>query len=359
MNRVHNFTAGPCTLPTEVLEEVAAEMADFEGTGMGIVETSHRTPIYDAVHSNALDRVRSISGAPDNFEIAFIPGGATMMFSLIPLNLLGGGGRGGYLGTGAWANRALADARRCGAEVYSVWDADGPTAIPPAEFHLEKDTRYLHITPNETIDGVRMVRFPKVEVPLVADVSSEYLARPIDWNRMGLVYGGVQKNLAPAGIALVFVRTDLLEGERLLGSATNLSWYTANRALGNTPPMFQIYLMGKMLRWIEDRGGVAGLEKASTEKAGMIYDVIDASGFYSSPVPAEIRSLTNVVFRLPTEDLEKQFVAEAETAGMVGLKGHRSVGGIRASLYAGLPVESAATLAQWMRDFEQEHSSTG
>lgn len=354
MNRVHNFTSGPCTLPTEVLEEVRDELLDFAGSGMGIFEISHRTPIYGQVHTEAIDAVRRISGVPDDFEVVFVPGGATMMFSLLPLNLLGGGGKGGYVGTGSWAGRALADARRTGAEVYSAWDCGGEPLMPPSDIAIEKDTRYLHITTNETIDGTRMVDFPEVDVPLAADMSSEYLARPIDWGRMGVVYGGVQKNLAPAGMALVFVRSELLADEPVLGSATNLAWYASNHSLGNTPPMFQIYVMVKMLRWIEAKGGVPGLEKATAEKAGMIYDVIDGSDFYRSSVPEKIRSHTNVVFRLPNEELEKRFVAEAEQEGMIGLKGHRSVGGIRASLYAGLAPESAATLAKWMREFEKK-----
>lgn len=352
MSRVHNFTAGPCTLPTEVLEEVATELTDYAGTGMGLVEMSHRSPVYQELHTRVLQRVREISGASDEFEIILVPGGATMLFSLVPLNLLASGGKGGYMITGSWATKALADGRRAGAEVYTVWDNEGRPEMPPPDVDIEKDTRYVHITTNETIDGVRMIDFPDVDVPLVADMSSEYLARHIPWERMGLVYGGVQKNLAPAGLALVFVRRDLLDDEPLLASATNLGWYVANRSLGNTPPMFQTYLLDKMLAWLERKGGIAGLEKASQEKSSLIYDVIDHSEFYRSSVPAEIRSHTNVVFNLPDENLERKFVGDATNDGLIGLKGHRSVGGIRASLYAGLALESAATLAEWMRAFE-------
>ncbi|MGH8928919.1 MAG: 3-phosphoserine/phosphohydroxythreonine transaminase [Acidimicrobiia bacterium] len=357
--RAHNFGAGPCTLPLEVLEEVQAEFIDFAGTGMSLIELSHRSAEYELVHNQALRLARDVAEAPDDFEVLFIQGGATLQFAMVAMNLLTPADKGGYVVSGSWGKRALEDATPLGS-VYAAWDgkASGYGRMPATrEIALQPGTRYLHVTTNETIGGIRMVEMPQVGVPLVADMSSEYLARPIDWTLYDLVYGGVQKNLAPAGMAVVYVRRSALERARSdLGSFLRYRWHAETRSLGHTPPMFPIYLMGKVLVRMKASGGIRGAEEAAAAKAGMIYRVIDSSdGFYRNPVDPEVRSHMNVVFRLPDESLETQFLKQAESARMVGLKGHRSVGGLRASLYAAVPMASVEFLAEFMTDFHASH----
>lgn len=354
--RVHNFGAGPCTLPLEVLEDAKAELTDFASTGMSLIELSHRSEAYDLVHRRALELARSVAGAPDEFEVLFIQGGATLQFAMIPINLLSGGGSAGYVVSGSWAKKAYTNAAAHG-EVYTAYDGSshGYVRMPePDEIDVTEGTRYLHITTNETIGGIRMVSLPDSTVPLVADMSSEFLARPISWDRYDVVYGGVQKNLGPAGMALVYIRRSVVDaGPERLGDYLRYRFHADSDSLGNTPPMFSIYLMGKVLEQMAELGGVEGLERRSAAKAGRIYDVIDGSSeFYRNPVEPRHRSHMNVVFRLSTEDLERRFLTEADQAGLVGLKGHRSVGGCRASLYAALEQESVDTLAQFMSDFQ-------
>ncbi len=358
--RVHNFGAGPCTLPLDVLEEVQAEFLDFGGAGMSLIEMSHRSAAYEEVHGRALSLAREVAGAPDDFDVLFIQGGATLQFSMVPLNLLGPDMKAGYVVSGSWGKKAFANARRHGS-AYAAYDGSshGYVRMPePDELVLEAGTRYVHVTTNETIGGIRMVRFPQVDVPLVADMSSEFLARPIDWDRYDLVYGGVQKNLGPSGMALVYIRREALDsGVEGLGDYLDYRFHAESDSLGNTPPMFSIYVMGKVLARIAEGGGVAGLERASAEKAHMLYAAIDQSGgFYQNPVEPADRSHMNVVFRLPTEELEDLFVAESTAAGLIGLKGHRSVGGCRASLYAALESESVERLVEFMAGFRTVHS---
>jgi phosphoserine aminotransferase len=275
------------------------------------------------------------------------------------MNLLPAGERAGYVVSGSWGKRALEDAAPHG-DVYAAWDGkdSGYTRMPASrEVELRTATRYLHITTNETIGGIRMVEFPRVEVPLVADMSSEFLARPIEWGLYDLVYGGVQKNLAPAGMAVIYVKKSALAGANSeLGSFLRYSWHAETRSLGHTPPMFPIYVMGKVLKRLKSTGGIPGLEARSAEKATLLYQTIDESGgFYRNPVAVEARSHMNVVFRLVDEATEKAFLKEAEAEHMVGLRGHRSVGGCRASLYAALPLESVEALCQLMREFQAAH----
>jgi phosphoserine aminotransferase len=357
--RAHNFGAGPCTLPVEVLEEVQAEFLDFGGSGMSVVELSHRSSEYEQVHNNAMRLMRSVSGAPDDFAILFIQGGATLQFGMIPMNLVGPDQKAGHVVTGSWAKAALADAKAV-TSAYSAWDGadSGYTTMPATEeLVIEPDTRYLHLTTNETIGGIRMVEFPRVEVPLVADVSSEFLARPIDWSAHDVVYGGIQKNLGPSGMSVVFIRKSLVDaGPSTLPKYLRFDWHAAADSLANTPAMFPTYVMAKVLTQIERSGGVEALERRSAAKAALLYDVIDGSeGFYSNPVDAAARSHMNVVFRLPNEELEREFLAEAARRHMVGLKGHRSVGGCRASLYAALELSSVEALSELMLGFAADH----
>ncbi|HEX2153509.1 MAG TPA: 3-phosphoserine/phosphohydroxythreonine transaminase [Acidimicrobiia bacterium] len=355
--RVHNFGAGPCALPRPVLEEVSDEFPEYGQTGMTVVEMSHRSPAYDEIHGRTKDFARRVSGAPDDFEILFLQGGATLQFSMVPMNLLEDGDTAGYVVSGAWGKKALADGALLGG--YPAWsgeDAGYSTMPGPGEVEIRAGSRYLHVTSNETIGGIRMVDLPDVDVPIVTDMSSDYLARPVDWDRHALVYGGVQKNLAPAGMALVFVRRSVVEARADLGTYLRYSTHVEGDSLANTPPMFQVYVMGKVLAHLEDLGGIAGLEKRTEEKANAVYQAIEASdGFYRSPVDPAVRSHTNVVWRLPDEDLERRFVEEATERGMVGLKGHRSVGGIRASLYAATEMPSVEALVEFMGDFARRH----
>ena len=358
--RVHNFGAGPCTLPLDVLEEVREEFLDFAGSGMSLIELSHRSPVYEEVHGRALTLAREVAAAPDDFEVLFIQGGATLQFSMVPLNLLVPGRPAGYVVSGSWGKKAFDNARRHG-RAYAAYDGapHGYVRMPePADIVLEDDTRYLHVTTNETIGGIRMVRFPEVEVPLVSDMSSEFLARPIEWDRHDLVYGGVQKNLGPSGMALVYIRRAALDARvDGLGDYLDYRFHADSDSLGNTPPMFSIYVMGKVLERLAEAGGVAALEQASAHKAELVYSAIDGSdGFYRNPVERRDRSHMNVVFRLPSEELEERFVSDSSAAGLIGLKGHRSVGGLRASLYAALDLESVERLIEFMSDFRSAHS---
>ncbi|MXX01035.1 MAG: 3-phosphoserine/phosphohydroxythreonine transaminase [Acidimicrobiia bacterium] len=353
--RVDNFGAGPCTLPLGILEEAREEFLDFSGSGMSVLEMSHRSEVYSAVHAQALSLAREVSGAPAHFEVMVIPGGATMQFAMVPVNLLGNRNKGAYVTAGSWGVLALGDAQRWG-DAYCAWDGKPHryARMPLAdEVAIRPDTAFLHLTSNETIGGIRMVESLEVDLPQVCDMSSDFLSRPIDWDRYHLVYGGVQKNLAPAGMALVFIRRSMLEGiSPVLPRMLDYRWYAAKDSLGNTPPVFPIYLMGKMLKRIRDLGGIPGLEERTARKAGLVYEVIDQSdGYYHSPVVRRYRSHTNVVFRLPTAEAEARFLRESHAAGLVGLRGHKSVGGCRASLYAGLEVDSAQRLASFMDDF--------
>jgi phosphoserine aminotransferase len=277
--RVHNFGAGPCALPLAVLEEVRDEFPEYRDTGMTVVEMSHRSADYQVIHDETMATARRVSAAPEDFAILLLGGGATLQFAMAPLNLLGPGERAGHVLSGSWAKSAYADARSLGVG-YVAWDgAEGEYTTMPTrgEVAVEDGTRYLHVTSNETIGGIRMIELPDSDVPLVADMSSEYLARPIEWDRYDLVYGGVQKNLAPAGMALVFVRRSALAETSHLGTYLRYNTHIEGDSLANTPPMFQTWVMGKVLAHLESRGGVAGLEQRSAEKSALVYGVIDSS----------------------------------------------------------------------------------
>jgi phosphoserine aminotransferase len=342
-------------LPVDVLEAARDEFVDYHGSGMALFEMSHRSAEYEHVHDRALALAHEVFAAPDDFSVLLVQGGATLQFAMVPMNLLEAGRRGAYVRSGTWGVKALEDAAHHG-DVYAAWDGeqDQFTRMPgSAEIELGADTRYLHITSNETIHGIRFSRWPEVVVPLVADVSSEYMSRPIPWERFDLVYGGVQKNLGPPGLGVVFIRDSVLESaNRDLAAYLRYGTHQAKKSLYNTPPMFSIYLMGKTLEWMADRGGLPAMERAAERRAALVYGAIDQSdGFYRSPVEPASRSLMNVVFRLPSEDLEAAFLTGAAERDMVNLKGHRSVGGIRASLYNAMPLEGAELLARYMAGF--------
>lgn len=356
--RIHNFSAGPCTLPLEVLEEARDEFVDFHGSGASLIEMSHRSPEYDAVHAEALAAARRVADAPDDFDVLFLQGGATLQFAMVPINLLAAGGTAGYALTGSWSKKAWADARHHG-EAHVSWDGadEGYVRTPTAaEIDLPAFATYLHLCSNETIGGIRWAEWPDVGAPLAVDMSSEYLARSIPWELVDVVYGGVQKNLGPAGLTVVYLRRSALEDTPDVASYLSYAAHAEKDSLYNTPPVFAVWLTGKVLRWIEERGGTPALEADAAAKAGLLHARIDESeGFYRSPVDAEHRSHMNVVFRLPDEGLEARFVAEAAERHLANLKGHRSVGGIRASIYAAMPMDGVRELAAFMDEFAATH----
>jgi phosphoserine aminotransferase len=358
--RVFNFCAGPCTLPESVLEEVRDELLDFRGSGMSVIEMSHRSAEYEDVHDGAIELFRQCYGVPNDRSILFLQGGATLQFAIVPMNLLPPDASAGYVRSGTWGSGALKDAAAVG-DAYAAWDGE-PHAFARMprddELELRPGTRYLHVTSNETIEGIRMTSFPDIGLPLVADMSSDYLSRRVPWERFDLVYGGVQKNLGPAGLAVLVVRTDLLdETNRALPSYLRLDAHAAKDSLMNTPPMFSIYVMGKILRWIRDEGGVDAMAERADRRSGAIYAAIEASdGFYRSPVEPADRSRMNVVFRTPSEELDAGFVKGAADERLVNLKGHRSVGGIRASVYHAMPDEGVEALVAYMARFHEENA---
>lgn len=353
--RVHNFCAGPCTLPQRVLEEARDELLDFRGAGMSVIEMSHRGAEYEEVHEEALELFRSVFGVPEDRTVLFLQGGATLQFAIVPMNLLTPGASAGYVRSGTWGGGALKDAAIVG-DAYAAWDGEpfGFRRMPAdGELEIRPRTRYLHVTSNETIEGLRMTVFPDMGVPLVADMSSDYVSRPIPWERFDLVYGGAQKNLGPAGLAIVVVRTELLEQTNHdLPTYLRLDAHAAKDSLMNTPPMFAVYVMGKVLRWIRDEGGVLAMEDRALRRSGAVYAAIDGSGgFYRSPVDPGDRSHMNVVFRTASGDLDAAFLKAAEQEGLVNLKGHRSVGGVRASIYNAMPDEGVDALLAHMGAF--------
>jgi phosphoserine aminotransferase len=358
--RVHNFCAGPCTLPLSVLEEVREELLDYRGSGMSVIEMSHRSPEYDAVHEETLALFRENFAVPDDFSILFLQGGATLQFAVVPMNLLHEGAAAGYVRSGTWGKGALRDAAALG-DAYAAWDGEPHsfTRMPgDDELEIRPGTRYLHVTSNETIEGIRMAGFPGVEVPLVGDMSSDYLSRPVPWERFDVVYGGAQKNLGPAGLAVVVVRTSLFEemnGD--LPSYLRLKAHADKSSLMNTPPMFSIYVTGKVLRWMRDQGGVLAMEDRAARRSGAVYASIDGSeGFYRSPVEPADRSHMNVVFRTASDELDASFLKGAEQEGLVNLKGHRSVGGMRASIYNAMTDEGVEALVGFMRAFREANA---
>jgi phosphoserine aminotransferase len=356
MARKYNFYAGPSTLPVGVLNELEEEIVDYRGHGLSMVETSHRSKMYEEVHNETIALVRELLAVPEDYQVLLLTGGATMQFAMVPMNFLGEKRSCDIVVGGSWAKKALSDAQKLGT-VNILYDGaeQSYTSLPdPAGITPNADAAYLHITSNETIGGLQWKAFPDTgSVPLVCDMSSDIAGRRIPTEKFDLIYAGAQKNLGPAGVTLVIISNRMLERARG-GLPAYLSYATHadKNSLYNTPPVFSIYAMNKMLHWLKTQGGLESAEKRNEEKAGLIYQTIESSGgFYVSPVDRSYRSTMNVVFRLPSEELETLFVQEAEAAGMLGLKGHRSVGGIRASLYNAMPIEGAQTLAEFMRDF--------
>ncbi|MFQ5527739.1 MAG: phosphoserine transaminase [Thermoanaerobaculia bacterium] len=355
-SRVHNFGAGPAALPVGVLERVRAELLDYGGTGRSILELSHRSPQYDEVHEQARSRLLRLLGAGDEFEVLFMGGGARTQFSLVPMNLLGAGQQAGYLVTGRWSELALAAGERLGG-ARAVWSGkdEAYSRLPDSgDYEPSSDAAFLHYTSNNTIYGTQFADAPESGgVPLVADMSSDILSRPVDLGRHGLIYAGAQKNLGPAGVTVVLIRRDLLEAARPdLADMMSYRAVAAKRSLLNTPPVFAIYVMNLVLEDLEAEGGLEGAAQRSQAKADLIYGAIERSGgFYLPHAAPGSRSLMNVTFRLAEPELEASFLEEAESQALVGLKGHRSVGGVRASIYNSVATASVEALASFLDDF--------
>lgn len=356
MTRVRNFNAGPAALPLSALELAKEELLDFQGTGMSIMEHSHRGADYEAMHAETKSLVKELMGVPDTHEILFIQGGATMQFAMIPMNLLADK-VGDYAITGIWSEGAIKEAKFIGKVRECVnTKADGTfTRVPTqAELGIDENAAYFHYTTNNTIYGTQYHYTPDSgSVPMVADMSSDILWKPIDVSKYGLIYAGAQKNIGIAGITLVIVRKDLLERTpKNLPKLFRYPVYAENDSLQNTIPVFPVYMMRNVLRWVKAEGGAEGMQKRNLAKAELLYSAIDSrADFYRCPVEKASRSVMNPVFRLSTEDLEKKFVSEAKKAGMVGLKGHRSAGGIRASIYNATSPEDVAALVSFMDTF--------
>lgn len=360
MSRVFNFSAGPAMVPEEVLKQAQEEMLDWRGTGMSVMEMSHRGKEFVSIAAEAEQDLRDLLEIPANYKVLFLQGGATGQFAAIPMNLLRGRNRADYVNTGAWSKKAIAEAKKyCQVNVAASGEASDFLAIPAqSEWQLDPKAAYVHYTPNETISGVEFNWTPEVgDVPLVADMSSNILSRPVDVSKYGLIYAGAQKNIGPAGLAVVIVRDDLI-GEALPMTPTVMDFKVQADAdsMSNTPPTYSWYLAGLVFKWLKDKGGLAAMAELNRRKAGKLYDAIENSGgFYRSPVSPADRSLMNVPFLLASTELEKPFLEEAGKAGLKTLSGHRSVGGMRASIYNAMPEEGIDRLVEFMQDFARRN----
>ncbi len=361
MNRSHNFNAGPAVLPLAVLEQARDEMLDYRGSGMSVMELSHRSTYFEGIINEAEADLRSLLNIPNDYSVLFLQGGATLQFNMIPRNLLPADGFADYALNGAWGKGAIKEAEKIGKiRVVGSTEKSNFNYMPSqAELDLDPNAAYFHFTSNETIHGVEFQTepTPPAGVPLVCDMSSNIASRPLDVKKYGLIYSGAQKNLGPSGVTLIIIRNDLLERvPPKLPIMLDYKLLAENKSLYNTPPCYSIYILGLVLKWLKNNGGMDGIAKHNAAKASLVYDTLDASGgFYKGHARADSRSRMNVTFRLPSEDLEKKFAKESEAQGMVGLKGHRSVGGLRASMYNALPLASAQALAQFMKEFQRKN----
>ena len=357
--RIYNFSAGPAVLPVPVLEEAQRDMLTLPGVGMSVMEISHRSKTFDEIIGGAEQGLRELMNIPANYKVLFLQGGASLQFSMIPMNLLAAGQTADYIITGSWGKKALKEAKRAGATNVAATTEDSRYSRTPEqhELKLSPGAAYVHLTSNETIEGVEWKDLPDVgEVPLVSDASSNVLSRVEPVERYALIYAGAQKNMGPSGLTVVIIREDLLA--RIPdGLHTMLDYRThvENSSLYNTPNTWGIYILNLVCKWLKGKGGLEGMQRENEAKAKLLYDAIDATDFYRGHAAPESRSLMNVTFRLPTEDLEKQFVKEATAARLDGLKGHRSVGGLRASIYNAFPREGVAALVEFMKEFERKN----
>ena len=360
MSRIYNFAAGPAVLPEPVLEQAAREMLDWHGCGTSVMEMSHRGKEFVGIAAAAEADLRELLGVPANYKVLFLQGGATLQFAAIPMNLLRGKKSADYVNTGEWSKKAIKEAKRYGGVNIAASSEDRNFTYAPKQsaWKLDPDAAYVHVCTNETIGGVEFNWVPDTgSVPLVADMSSHILSRPVDVAKYGLIYAGAQKNIGPAGLTIVIVREDLL-GQALPETPNVLNYKTMadNDSMLNTPPTFSVYLAGLTFKWLLERGGLGGIEQVNVHKAGLLYDYLDSQDFYSNPIAREDRSRMNVPFRLRDDKLDAPFLAEAEARGLSQLKGHRSVGGMRASIYNAMPVEGVQALIAFMEEFRKKHA---
>jgi len=359
LKRVYNFNPGPGTLPLEVLQQAQAELLDFKGTGMSVMEISHRSKEFESVIQTAEADLRELLGIPANYKVMFLQGGAHLQFSMIPMNLRAAGASADYIVTGTWSKTAVKEAQKLGAtHVSANTEADGFKGFP-AKLDLDPKAAYLHFTSNETIHGVEYFTepTPPAGVPLVCDASSDFISHPIDVSKYALIYAGAQKNAGPSGVCIVIERDDMIARTPAnLPVMLDYKVMAESGSLHNTPPCFAIYMVGLVLQWAKKQGGLAAIEKTNTTKANLVYKAIDESGgFYRGYAKTEARSRMNIPFRLPSEELEATFASEAKKNDLIGLKGHRSVGGMRASLYNAMTVEGAQALVNFMKEFQKKN----
>jgi phosphoserine aminotransferase len=359
MSRVFNFSAGPAAMPAEVLAQLRDEMLDWRGQGMSVMEMSHRGKAFVGIAQQAEADLRELLAVPANYKVLFLQGGATAQFAAVPMNLTRSDSVADYVNTGAWSKKAVGEAKRyCKVNVAADAAADNYSSIPDRSgWRLTPGAAYVHYTPNETIGGVEFLSVPDVgDVPLVADMSSTILSRPIDVSRFGVIYAGAQKNIGPAGLVVVIVRDDLL-GRARPDTPTVFDWtaMSGDGSMLNTPATYSWYVAGVIFQWIKRQGGLAAMERLNRAKAERLYSTIDGSGFYRNPVRPDCRSWMNVPFVLPTADLDKPFIEGAKAAGLVSLEGHRSVGGMRASIYNAMPIEGVDALVGYMQEFQRKH----
>jgi phosphoserine aminotransferase len=357
--RIHNFNAGPAALPLSVLEEIQASFLDFNGSGMSITEVSHRSKWFEDVINDAVTRTRRLLGLDARYQVLFLQGGASLQFTMAPMNLVAEGRTADYINTGTWSTKAIKEAQILGKRVHVAGSSeDRNFAYIPRTLNFTQGAAYVHLTSNNTIKGTQWASFPDTgDVPLVADMSSDIMSRPFDPAPFGLIYAGAQKNIGPAGVCLVIIREDLLARvPDNLPTMLKYSTHAAKNSMYNTPPCFAVYLLQRVLQWLEETvGGLEAMAARNREKAALLYALLDENGFYRGTADADSRSLMNVTFRLPSEALEQRFVAEALANGMGGLKGHRSVGGCRASIYNATEVAAVAALADFMRAFAKRN----
>lgn len=359
MSRVYNFSAGPAVLPEEVLKEAAEEMLDYQGSGMSVMEMSHRSKVYDKIIKDAEADLRELMNIPDNYKVLFLQGGASQQFAMIPMNLMKNRVA-DYIVTGQWAKKAYQEAQKYGKVNCIASSADKTFSYIPdcSDLPVSEDADYVYICENNTIYGTKFKELPNTKgKTLVADVSSCFLSEPVDVTKYGVIYGGVQKNIGPAGVVIVIIREDLITEDVLPGTPTMLTYKTHADAdsLYNTPPCYGIYICGKVFKWLKKRGGLAAMKEYNEKKAAILYDYLDQSKMFHGTVEPASRSLMNVPFVTGDKDLDAKFVKEAEAAGLVNLKGHRTVGGMRASIYNAMPIEGVEALVAFMKKFEEEN----
>lgn len=360
MGRVYNFSAGPAVLPEEVLQEAAAEMMDYKGSGMSVMEMSHRSKEFDTIIKEAEQDLRDLMNIPDNYKVLFLQGGASQQFSAIPMNLMKNGVA-DYIVTGQWAKKAYQEASRYGKAVKIASSEDKTFSYIPdcSDLPIDENADYVYICENNTIYGTKFKTLPNTKgKPLVADVSSCFLSEPVDVTKYGVIYGGVQKNIGPAGVVIVIIREDLIRDDVMEGTPTMLKYKTQadNDSLYNTPPCYGIYICGKVFKWLKKQGGLAAMKEYNEKKAKILYDFLDQSKLFKGTVVKEDRSLMNVPFVTGDKDMDAKFIAEATAAGFVNLKGHRTVGGMRASIYNAMPIEGVQKLVDFMEKFEKENA---